>query len=105
MIAAVPAVLREAAAWFGAIGIVVGGCTAIFTRKPFKWVWRRLVSDPFGGWVERRVTDGTSDLRNLTQYHLGPNGTTPPIHTRIARLEARAQVDEWLHHLPESEED
>jgi len=95
MLAKVPTLLSEAAAWIGAIVVVVSGLTLLFTRRPFKWVGRKLVSDPFGQWVQRRVEDGTQDIRHLTEYHLGPNGTTPPIHRRIAVLEVRALVDSW----------
>lgn len=28
-----------------------------------------------------------SDTGKLVKYHLGPNGTTPPIHQRLRRLE------------------
>ena len=103
-LAQVPALLSEAAAWIGAIVVITGGTTAIFTRKPFKWLGRKLVSEPFGGWVQRRVEDGTKDIRHLTEYHLGPNGTTPPIHTRIAKLEVRAIVDSWVDEADEEDD-
>lgn len=105
ILADVPPLLREAAAWLGAIGVVVAGLAAIvglFTKsKPFRWVGRKLISEPFGGWVQRRVEDGTSDIRHLTQYHLGPNSGAPPLHTRIAKLEVRAIVDTWADDLEE----
>ena len=99
MLAQVPALLREAAAWIGAIVVIVSGLTLIFTRKPFKWIGRKLVSEPFGSWVQRRVEDGTKDLRHVTTYHLGPNGSTPPLHTRIAVLEAQAVIRSWVDDL------
>lgn len=104
MTAAVPAVVSEAAAWIGALVVIVSGLTLIFTRKPFKWLGRKLVSEPFGGWVQRRVEDGTQDIRKRVEYHLGPNGTTPALHTRIAKLEVRAIVDAWVDDV-EAEED
>jgi hypothetical protein len=104
MTAAVPALLAEAAAWVGAIVVVVSGLTLIFTRKPFKWVARKVVSEPFGGWVQRRVEDGTKDIRHLTEYHLGPNSGAPPLHTRIAVLEVRALVDSWADDVEEDEQ-
>ena len=36
MTAAVPAALSEAAAWIGALVVIVSGLTLIFTRKPFR---------------------------------------------------------------------
>ena len=104
MIAQVPALLREAAAWIGAIVVIVSGLTLIFTRKPFKWVTRKLVSEPFGGWVQRRVEDGTQDIRKRVEFHLGPNGTTPALHTRIAKLEVRAIVDSWVDEADEEDD-
>jgi hypothetical protein len=99
--AAVPLWLSEAAAWIGAVVVIVSGLTLIFTRRPFKWVFRHLFSLPFGGWVQRRVEDGTKDIRHLTEYHLGPNSGAPPLHKRIARLEVRALVDTWSDDIEE----
>jgi len=101
MLAKVPTVVTEAAAWIGAMVVIVSGLTLIFTRKPFKWLGRKLVSEPFGGWVQGRVEDGTKNIRHLTEYHLGPNSGAPPLHTRIAKLEVRALVDSWADDLDE----
>lgn len=108
MIAAVPGLLREAAAWLGAIGVVLASLAAIVglltKSKPFRWLGRTLVSEPFGRWVRHQINDSTTG--KLVAYHLGPNGTTPPIHKRLARLEVRALLDDWDHPLdPETEED
>ena len=93
MFAAVPGPLTELAAWLGAIGIILTTLTLIFTRKPFKWLWKTLISQPFGHWVRDQVNN--SETGHLVKYHLGPNGTTPPMHRRIAVLEVRALVDEF----------
>lgn len=85
MIAAVPSILQEIAAWIGVLTIVLGGGAALLTRKPVRWVWTRLVAGPFGEWVKRTVAD--SPTGQLVAYHLGPNGETPPIHSRLRRLE------------------
>ena len=94
MIAQVPSWLRELSAWVGAIVVIVGGVTAIFTRKPFRWLGRTLVSDPFGGWVRKQIE--TSKTGKSVAHHLGPNGDTIPMHTRVAKLEAQATVGKWL---------
>jgi len=94
MLAAVPAPVTEVAAWIGAITVIVGGCTAIFTRKPFRWFGRKLVSEPFGGWVRRQIE--TSATGKSVAHHLGPNGDTVPMHSRVARLEVVALLDEGL---------
>ena len=101
MLAQVPGVLREAAAWLGAIGVVIAGVAAIvslFTKsKPFRWLGRTLVSDPLSRWFQTQINQSTTG--KLVAYHLGPNGTTPALHTRLARLEVRALLDEWDHPL------
>ena len=94
MFAAVPAWLTEIAAWIGAVTIILGGTTAIVSRKPFKWVGRKLVSEPFGGWVRRQIE--TSATGKSVAHHLGPNGDTVPMHSRVARLEVVALLDEGL---------
>jgi hypothetical protein len=88
MLADVPVILREAAAWIGAIGIVTAGTTAIFTRKPFKWIWRRVVSEPFGGWVQHQVT--SSEIGASVLHHLGHNGDSVKLTDRVVRLERLA---------------
>lgn len=35
-----------------------------------------------------------SDTGKLVKYHLGPNGTTPPIHQRIRRLEEAHNIEQ-----------
>ena len=96
-LAQVPAMLSEAAAWIGAIVVITGGMTAIFSRKPFKWLGRKLVSEPFGGWVRRQIE--TSATGKSVAHHLGPNGDTVPMHSRVARLEVVALLDEGLRAL------
>ena len=93
MIAAVPGPITEAAAWIGALVVIVSGLTLIFTRKPFRWVGRKLVSEPFGAWVRSQIE--TSATGKSVAHHLGPNGTTVPMHKRVAVLEVRALVDSW----------
>ena len=100
-LAQVPAMLSEAAAWIGAIVVITGGMTAIFTRKPFKWLGRKLVSEPFGGWVRRQIE--TSATGKSVAHHLGPNGDTVPMHKRVAVLEVRALVDSWVDETDEED--
>ena len=103
MFAAVPALIAEAAAWVGAIVVITGGLTAIFTRKPFRWLGRRLVTEPLGGWLRHQIN--TSDTGHLVAYHLGPNDGTPPVHTRIARLEVLSLLRPEDHTHIDLEED
>ncbi|MFZ4431673.1 MAG: hypothetical protein ACOYOQ_00600 [Microthrixaceae bacterium] len=98
---AVPQWLTDTAAFVGACTIIFGGVTAVVTRKPFRWVWRRLVSEPFGTWFKHRSIEANEPLakaieatslalsehREYVAYHLGPNGETTPVHQRLKRLE------------------
>lgn len=34
-----------------------------------------------------RIIETTEQSAKLIRYHLGPNGSTPPIHRRLAELE------------------
>jgi hypothetical protein len=52
------------------------------------------VADPIGRWLDRRHEESLGPLvlsfeehTEYVRYHLGPNGTTRPIHERIRRLE------------------
>lgn len=102
MFAEVPALLREAAAWIGAIGIVTAGTVGIVTRKPFRWLWRRLVGEPVSDFLQRSINE--SSTGKLVAYHLGPNGTTPALHTRLSRLEVRDLLNTDLGALYEYED-
>ena len=94
MIAAVPGPITEAAAWSGALVVIVSGLTRIFTRK--------LVSEPFGAWVRSQIE--TSATGKSVAHHLGPNGNTVPMHKRVAVLEVRALVDSWTDPDPDDKE-
>lgn len=102
MTAAVPALLAEAAAWVGAIVVVVSGLTLLFTRKPFRWVGAKLVSEPFGAWVRSQIEN--SKTGKSVAHHLGPNGDTVPMHKRVAVLEVRALVDSWTDEIDDDKE-
>lgn len=102
MLAKVPTVVTEAAAWIGAIVVIVSGLTLIFTRKPFKWLGRKLVSEPFGGWVRAQIENSATG--KSVAHHLGPNGNTVPMHKRVAVLEVRALVDSWTDDLDDDKE-
>lgn len=107
MIAAIPQILSDTAAFIGATTVILGGITAIVTRRPFKWLWRTVVSDPFGHWFHQRSIEANKPLiaaieenrealeqhREYVQYHLGPNGETRPIHVRLQHLELASVRD------------
>jgi hypothetical protein len=68
---------------------------------PVKWLWIQLVAEPITRWLDSRneaalhpVLERLDRIDHLTAYHLGPNGSTPPVHLRLQSLEARLTEDE-----------
>lgn len=105
MLADVPAALREAAAWVGALTVVVGAVVVV-ARRPARWLWRRVVAVPFSEWTQRQVAAAVaaSDTAHLVAYHLGPNDGTKPVHARLAALEFRALMGA-IHEVDDELED
>jgi hypothetical protein len=90
MFGAIPVWLTELTAWVGAITIIGTGTTAIITRKPFRWLGRTLVSDPLSRWFRHQITE--SDTGKIVAHHLGKNGSTPSISSRLSRVEVALLV-------------
>lgn len=90
MFAAVPAWLTELAAWVGAITIIGTGTMAIISRKPFRWLGRTLIGDPLSRWFRHQVSE--SETGKIVKHHLGNNGTTPSISSRLSRVEVALLV-------------
>lgn len=80
----------------------VAGATVILWRTPpvkwlrrgFGWVFDLFIGTPFrtiaarlGGWFEQRVQAANAEHYEYVRYHLGPNGTTKPIHQRLCDVE------------------
>lgn len=61
MIAALPPALTEAAAFCGAILVVLAFLAAISRIRWVRWCWRQLVSDPLAGWLRRVVLEGARE--------------------------------------------
>lgn len=94
----------------GAVTAVITAMTLLSKVPPIRWVIGRLFSvfsEPVIEMVERPTREAMDEIRpvlqNLTSsleehrrytfYHLGPNGTAPPIVDRIANLEDRVSVN------------
>ena len=89
MTAVVPSILTD-------IGIVCGVFTAFcaavavaWKTPPVKW-FRQQLSESLGDWFETRVQQANAEHHEYVRYHLGPNGTTKPIHQRLCDLERAA---------------
>lgn len=70
-------------------GIITGVLVcATAVGKALRW---------FFGWVRRGISAAVdlSDTAHLVRFHLGPNGTTTPMHQRMSRLEE-------AHGIPDS---
>lgn len=97
MFASVPSIVSD-------LGVVFGVCAAAIALSltpPAKWLARQLVGEPVTRWatrvtktanapLEAQVTKLQTDFNAHTEYtrhHLGPNGTTPPIYTRLIAVE------------------
>lgn len=70
--------------WEALVAIAVG-ITAIFGALVCVGKFLKSVSTITADVISTAVDH--SDTGKLVRYHLGPNGSTPPIHQRIRRLE------------------
>lgn len=53
----------------GALAAIVACCVVIGRLPPIRWLWRRNISEPINGWLERlvsRVVNEELDRRPLT---------------------------------------
>jgi hypothetical protein len=102
MFAAVPVWLTEIAAWVGAITIISAGGTAIVTRKPFRWLGRTLVGDPLSRWFRHQISE--SETGKIVRHHLGKNGSTPSISSRLSRVEVALLIHQGRELFTEEED-
>jgi len=77
------------------IGIVAGVFTALaaalavaWKTPPVRW-FRRQMSESLGEWFRDRVQEANADHHEYVRYHLGPNGSTKPVHERLKTLESK----------------
>lgn len=67
------------------VGMVATALTALFALIEKVW-------SPLRRLLERSLTEPLLDKieqhEEYVRYHLGPNGTTSPLHTRIGNLES-----------------
>lgn len=55
MLADAPGFLVDFGAAAGAIVAIIGACILIARLRPVRWVYRRLVSEPFAVWFREQV--------------------------------------------------
>lgn len=86
----VPQAVQNLGAWLIFFGVLFGGSWLPPVRRVAKWLFRRNVSEPLGAWFKEHVAEELQPTAHLVAFHLGPNGTTKPVHERIRELEAFA---------------
>lgn len=96
-----PAGLSELALWVTFTTLVMGAFAAFAKSKPGKALIENNITHPLSRWMETRVVDATTPHRETTakfqqyvEYHLGPNGTTTPVHQRLQLLERDSVIGE-----------
>ena len=73
-------------------GLAAGALTAILAAgRASLLAWRSLKRRTREAWS---AAVDSSDMAHLVRYHLGPNGTTTPMHTRMARLEQAHNIED-----------
>lgn len=89
MLAALPQMLIDIGAFFGILGVVVATSAALWRTPltaPLRWLAGK-VAESAGEWFEARVQAAQAEHHEYVRYHLGPNGTTKPIHKRLCDVE------------------
>ncbi len=93
MTATVPPIIGDLTA-LCAFVVAVGAATALLWRTPpVRWFLEQL-AESFGGWMQVQVQEANKDHVEYVRYHLGPNGTTKPVHQRLCDLERAAGTDD-----------
>lgn len=88
-LAVLPQFLIDVGAFFGVVGVVVASCAALWRTPitgPLRWLASKI-AEALGDWFEARVQAANADHVEYVKYHLGPNGTTKPIHKRLCDVE------------------
>lgn len=86
MIAALPQFVIDLGAAAGVFVAVATATVLLWKVPPVRW-FRRMVSESLGAWLRDRVQEANAEHYDYVRYHLGPNGTTKPIHQRLCDVE------------------
>lgn len=82
MLADAPGFLVDFGAAAGAIVAILGACILIARLRPVRWVYRRLVSEPFAAWFRTQVAHEVAPALE----ELRPNGGASFRDLVLARL-------------------
>lgn len=89
-LAAVPTWIIDTGIVAGVLTGVIGALYAVGRLIRSSW---RFVKN-----VDETLTV-TKETHHLVRHHLGPNGLTPPLHTRVAGIERRMVRLEAAHDI------
>ena len=101
VLAAVPQWLLDFGAGSAAFAAIAAATVILWRTPPVRllrrgvgWVFDMFIGTPFrtiagklGAWFEERVRAANAEHHEYVRYHLGPNGTTKPIHQRLTDVE------------------
>lgn len=91
MLADAPGFLVDFAAVAGAFVTIIGACVLISHLRPVRWVWRRLVSEPFGAWVRDLAAHAVAPVLDELKPNCGES-FRDLVLARIDRNEGRLGV-------------
>lgn len=90
--AAVSPVLANVAATIGVLA-ALAGALGVLAKTPFgkgmRWLWRRIVTEPIGGWLRHTITE-VADER-VVKVLMSPNGgnSLHDVATAVKRIESK----------------
>lgn len=86
MIADVPTIIVDAGIIAGVFVSFSAALALLWKTAPVRWL-RKHLSSSFGEWMRDQVQEANAEHYDYVRYHLGPNGTTKPIHQRLCDVE------------------
>ena len=121
-VAAVPQIITDLTTIIAFIAAVIALAVAIRKIRWLRRLYNYLFTEPLGRWFRTEVAEANKPLADTVEsfqnqfaahrnefeqhrayvaYHLGPNGETPAVHTRIGNLEEIIVVQLPPHSPPE----
>lgn len=89
-----PQVLTEIGLWFTFVILFIAFVTALSKLSIGRKIFQHNISHPLAEWQQRNLHAATKPFETYVKFHLGPNGTTTPVHERLKQLENRSVIGE-----------
>lgn len=90
MLSAAPAIVVDLGAIAAALTAVVLFLGLIFRSRPFRWLWRHTISDPFAEWFRAQVAHEIEPRIAQVRAELRPNGGSSAYDRLSRRLDGLA---------------